>query len=618
MDYGEMPSSTKSMECGSPVTSTAASSPEAASAEKEDLSTAYAKRLLHNLDELRRQSNGDNLCDVEIVPGCYINGTGTKNNKEVPARVFSAHRTVLAAASPYFNAMFTTGLLEATKQSIILQSISDRSLATILDFIYGRDIEITRHNVQEVMVAADMIELKELVELCTRFLVKELEPSNAVGIFRFATDHNCVSLLDASKTHIQENFVEVSKGEEFRDLPNGLVSDFLASEFLRVDSEYQVFRGAMNWVEADLSSRRRHIFDVLKFIRLPLVPSKRLDAYISECQDISLRVALTSVKKDLSTKKGNLVALTAQPRLCAKKNIYVIGGSQRELGSAWTKSECTYDTVEVFDTFKKEWHQAAKMRVGRILPGIAVMNGLIFVCGGEVESQILANGEVYDPNEDAWTEMASMMIPRCEFGMCALNSHLYAFGGWVGEDIGGSIERYDALTDQWTYLAQMPEPRFSMGIFAHQGLIYLVGGCTHSRRHMQELVSFNPVTSEWSTHASMIVPRSQMGCVVLDDYLYVVGGTNRHNEVLRSVERYSFKDDSWKEIPSMEEARASPSVAAANGKIYVFGGDQINEVNFYRARTTISKTECFDPLSNAWSESEPLPQSRSESGAVVI
>lgn len=146
----------------------------------------------------------------------------------------------------------------------------------------------------------------------------------------------------------------------------------------------------------------RFVFDILKYIRLPLVPSKLLDSYVKDCVDISLKVALTSVKKDISSRKGSLVTLSAQPRLGAKKNIYVIGGSQRELRSAWTKSECTYDTVEVFDTFKEAWHQAAPMTIGRILPGIAVLNGLIYVCGGEVDSQILANGEVYDPNEDTW------------------------------------------------------------------------------------------------------------------------------------------------------------------------------------------------------------------------
>ena len=347
----------------------------------------------------------------------------------------------------------------------------------------------------------------------------------------------------------------------------------------------------MIWLEADIVDRRRFVFELLRSIRLSLVPSKLLEAYLGKCGDISLKVALSSMKQDLASRKGSLVALCAQPRLCAKKNIFVIGGSQRELRSAWTKTECTYHTVEVFDSFKvrgdvtyrrmnattltmtfsqSTWSQAAPMRIGRILPGIAVLNGLIYVCGGEVESQILASGEVYDPGEDAWAPLAAMAIPRCEFGMCALDGRLYAFGGWVGEDIGGTIECFEPERNQWSLqISQMPEPRFSMGIIAYQGLVYLVGGCTHSRRHMQELVSFNPATAEWRTHASMLVPRSQMGCVVLEGHLYVLGGTNRHNEVLRSVERYSFADDVWTGgVPDMGDARASPSVAAADGKIY--------------------------------------------------
>ena len=68
----------------------------------------------------------------------------------------------------------------------------------------------------------------------------------------------------------------------------------------------------------------------------------------------------------------------------------------------------------------------------------------------------------------------------------------------------------------------------------------------------------------------------------------------------------------------MQFARASPAVAAANGKIYAIGGDRISEVNFYRARITITEVECFDPLTNEWSLSTPLPESRSEAGAVII
>ena len=44
-------------------------------------------------------------------------------------------------------------------------------------------------------------------------------------------------------------------------------------------------------------------------------------------------------------------------------------------------------------------------------------------------------------------------------------------------------------------MGKMEEPRFSMGTVVYDGLIYLVGGCTHTRRHMQELVSYNPVST---------------------------------------------------------------------------------------------------------------------------
>ncbi len=224
--------------------------------------------------------------------------------------------------------------MEARQQQVSIRSMSDRTLESLLNFIYSGQIRITRGNVQELIVAADMIELKEVVALCTQYLVNELDTSNAVGIFRFAADHNCKDLKLASRNYINDNFAAVSAGDEFLSLPRDLLVDFLSSELLRVDSEYQVFVAAMGWVEADLAGRRRFIFDTLKFVRLPLVPSRLLEAHAASCRDISLRVALDSVRKDVLMRKGSLVALGAQPRLRAKKNIFVIGGSQRELGRA--------------------------------------------------------------------------------------------------------------------------------------------------------------------------------------------------------------------------------------------------------------------------------------------
>ena len=53
-----------------------------------------------------------------------------------------------------------------------------------------------------MLIAGDMIELEEVVELCTDYLVDQLDYSNAIGIFRFASDHNCMLLKKAAFAYI--------------------------------------------------------------------------------------------------------------------------------------------------------------------------------------------------------------------------------------------------------------------------------------------------------------------------------------------------------------------------------------------------------------------------------
>ncbi|KAL7648711.1 UNVERIFIED_CONTAM: hypothetical protein RMT77_000618 [Armadillidium vulgare] len=561
----------------------------------------YTNKLLLNLHSLWQS---EYFCDVELAAGNYI---------------VKAHRAVLSAASSYFQAMFTGGLIEEKQTLVELKSLTPSTLSQMINFIYTGNINVNIENVQDLIVAADMLQLSEIVHICTSFLKRELTASNCIGIYRFCEAHHLSEMQEATRDFIQSNFPEVVNEEEFLETPKEILLSFLKSEYLRVDNEFQIFSAAMRWIQHNVTSRRRHVFEILNHVRMPLISQKSLENYIADCWDISLKVALTSIQKDLNSKRGSLVPLTVQPRLCARRKIYVIGGSKRELISNWTRSEYTYESVECFDTFQNTWHKVTPMDIGRILPGTAVLNGRIYVVGGEQESQILANGEVYDPQEDAWKSIASMVIPRCEFGLCAFENYIYAFGGWVGEDIGGSIEKYNVATNEWNLVGKMPEPRFSMGVVVHKGLIYIVGGCTHNQRHLQDLLHYNPITGEWDHLAPMLTRRSQMGVAVLDGFLYVVGGTNSHCEILNSVERYSFEENKWHECPPMSVGRASPAVAAANSRLYVIGGDQINEANdFYRAQVTISHVEAYDPQIDSWIDCAPLPESRSESGAVVI
>ena len=49
---------------------------------------------------------------------------------------------MLAAASAYFNAMFTSDVLEAKREQIVIQSLDSPTLASLLDFMYTGQIKV--------------------------------------------------------------------------------------------------------------------------------------------------------------------------------------------------------------------------------------------------------------------------------------------------------------------------------------------------------------------------------------------------------------------------------------------------------------------------------------------
>ena len=90
------------------------------------------------------------------------------------------------------------------------------------------------------------------------------------------------------------------------------------------------------------------------------------------------------------------------------------------------------------------------------------------------------------------------------------------------------IRQHLIIFFRWSVVGKMEEPRFSMGTVAYDGLIYLVGGCTHTRRHMQELVSYNPVTITFTIHCDNRFIKS-------NDYLLKILVTSYQIDVHRII-----------------------------------------------------------------------------------
>lgn len=79
----------------------------------------------------------------------------------------------------------------------------------LLDFVYTGYVHIDQLNVQELLAAADMLQIPEVVTECCDFLCRELHPTNALGILRFAEAHNCEELAQNAQTYVFTNFPQV-------------------------------------------------------------------------------------------------------------------------------------------------------------------------------------------------------------------------------------------------------------------------------------------------------------------------------------------------------------------------------------------------------------------------
>ena len=71
----------------------------------------------------------------------------------------------------------------------------------LLDFIYTGSIRVTQDNVQDLLIGSDMIQVQEVVDLCTRFLLDQLDPTNAIGQALFFNTFLCIfGLLPRAST----------------------------------------------------------------------------------------------------------------------------------------------------------------------------------------------------------------------------------------------------------------------------------------------------------------------------------------------------------------------------------------------------------------------------------
>lgn len=99
--------------------------------------------------------------------------------------------------------------------------------------------------------------------------VDQLQPTNCLGILRFARHYFCSELEEKGRRYVRRNFVKLlNEGEEFEKLEVSEVVDLLKDDELNVKSEELVYEAVKKWITFDIAERKVHLLNLLKCVRL--------------------------------------------------------------------------------------------------------------------------------------------------------------------------------------------------------------------------------------------------------------------------------------------------------------------------------------------------------------
>ncbi|XP_062982065.1 kelch-like protein 1 isoform X3 [Elgaria multicarinata webbii] len=546
------------------------------------------------------------LREVKEEPGPFLDGGGGGQATGEGA----VHRLVLSSVSDYFAAMFTSDVCEAKQEEIKMEGIDPSALWDLVQFAYTGCLELKEDTIENLLAAACLLQLPQVVEVCCHFLMKLLHPSNCLGIRAFADAQGCTELMKVAHNYTMENIMEVIRNQEFLLLPAEELHKLLASDDVNVPDEETIFHALMKWVKYDMQRRCNDLSMLLAYIRLPLLPPQILADLENhalfkddlECQ----KLILEAMKYHLLPERRTLMqSPRTKPRKSTVGTLYAVGGMDNNKGAT---------TIEKYDLRTNIWIQAGVMNGRRLQFGVAVIDDKLFVIGGRDGLKTLNTVECYNPKTKAWTVLPPMSTHRHGLGVTVLEGPIYAVGGHDGWSYLNTVERWDPQSQQWTFVASMSIARSTVGVAALNGKLYSVGGRDGSSC-LSSMEYYDPHTNKWNMCAPMCKRRGGVGVATCDGFLYAVGGhdapaSNHCSRLLDYVERYDPKTDTWTMVAPLSMPRDAVGVCILGDKLYAVGG--------YDGQTYLNTMESYDPQTNEWTQMASLNIGRAGACVVVI
>ena len=535
----------------------------------------FREELLHKLNELRESNS---LCDATI---------------RAQGQDFPAHRCVLSAASPYFRAMFTSELKEKESDLVELKEMKSSTISDVLHYIYTGETAIDSSNAKDLVMVADYLMIPSLKRKAAVFLQNEmLNVSSCLALESFASQYDCKQLRQAAVSFQTENFVDVSRSEDFTLLDSRKLQELICMDELNVAEEEEVYEAVMTWVKHDLPSRECTLPELLKSVRLFSMSKSSLRRILDqELVSKSLactRIVINALDLFLFPVLSHDISLTPRSSLNNYEDVVVL--TRSELPS----DEIYDDRTNFFVLATMTWGSlpTVPLNCGEHHVAAAVCGGLLYVVGDFGSTSL----SCFNPKQNKWsTPDTKLNCKGCT--VTSFDDELFVIGG---EDSWHDVQIYNPVLKELRQGASMEAARAGHNAVLLQGHIYVIAG--HNGEQCQNSAEcYNPLTDQWAEISSMSDVRRSAAAVAVGGKILVVGGFGDMSvyTVESSCEIFDPGTNQWNLVPSLDIPRASCGIVGVGDTVYLFGGEDENECR--------SDVQCFDLKTSKWHEISNIP-----------
>ncbi|XP_026544617.1 kelch-like protein 6 [Notechis scutatus] len=508
------------------------------------------------------------LCDATLIAG---------------GKRFPCNRALLAAISPYFQAVFSSGFKESRDGEVLLEDMDPAVLQNLLGYLYSGELAFSPAGAEDLFIAASRLQLSPALTLISRFLTERISPENCLRLYTLGHDHNHPALLQGALRYLGLHFGLLFEHQDFLQLDLRALTCLLSSDHLAVASEMEVFQAVQRWVRAEPSERLPLLKMLLGCVRFPLLSQEEVAQVQAETELLGQPLEVRWQDLDGA---GRLQASGGLRRGMYQETIVCI--KVPRLRDILSVSEDMDSYMECLNPAT-----GSRMKLPALelvaLPGCSVLEHRLYISGGKhADGSYSCALHEYNSLANRWTQLPAMSTPRSVHMFLTCKQKLFALSGWNDAGPLASAESFDVAQQLWASIASLPIVlRFSASV-PYKNKLYLIGGDADSDEVVYKglliydthLDTWAQVPLEFSLHGAAAVTMETGICVIGGFFSRKVTQpypNRRFSQLLPCVSKCFFMQEDGiisreVAVPSLPMPLAFAGATSFQGRVYVIGG----------------------------------------------